>query len=63
MTAKPTARKRKQHRTCRADLVKAYWEADISTVCEVAIRLSDNDRWDSNKFLREVARKLKSFAR
>lgn len=46
-------------RTCRAVAVKACWEADISTAMDVVIRLSDNDRYDGPKFVREIIRKLK----
>lgn len=52
-----------QKRTCSAKAVKAYWEADISTALDVVIRLSDNDRYDSAKFVREVIRKLEPWAR
>jgi len=52
---KPTTQKR----TCPAGAVKACWEADIGTAMDVVIRLSDNDRYDSKKFVREVIRKLK----
>lgn len=45
-------------RTSSAGL-KACWEADISTAMDVVIRLSDNDRYQSDQFIREVIRKLK----
>lgn len=48
-----------QKRTCPVGSVKACWEADISTAMDVVIRLSDNDRYDSPKFVRDVIRKLK----
>lgn len=46
-----------QPRTCRE--AKAYWQADLSTAMDVVIRLSDNDRYDSPKFIREVIKALK----
>lgn len=46
-------------RSCSVSAVKAYWQADVSTAMDVVIRLSDNDRYDSRKFIREVIRKLK----
>ena len=54
-TPKPTIQKR----TCQVGAVKACWEADISTAIDVVIRLSDNDQYDGQKFVREVIRKLK----
>lgn len=49
----------KKRRTCSLASVKAYWETDVSAAVEIVIRLSDNDRYDSQKFVREVIRKLK----
>lgn len=48
-------------RTCAKPSVQAYWEADISTAVDVAIRLSDNDNYDSHRFVREVIRRLKGW--
>lgn len=50
-------------RTFSARAVKAYWETDISTAMDIVIRLSDNDRYDSHKFVREVIRKLKPWSK
>jgi hypothetical protein len=51
--------KRTGHRLCSPGKVKAYFQADIDAAMDVVIRLSDNDRYDGKKFIREVIRKLK----
>lgn len=50
---------RQAPRSCPETAKKACWQADLQTAVEVVIRLSDNDRYDSRKFVREVIRKLK----
>lgn len=55
--------KRTGHRQCNPDKVKAYFQADVDAAMDVVIRLSDNDRYDGKKFIREVIRKLEPWGK